>query len=230
MKGGNAAPRDATAWPAWEQELQGVEYCPVFQDEGVAIRSVGRWANCVKHRFFGRPWNVNIPHENLSTDDPDRHSQTFEYKKWKVRMDKFLWLDLADKPTIDNDPFEQRISKHMASAMTPDYSIDDNYARYLAVDEQECPLYGQALKDYNRTLAEYEAHIQADAVRGEPQPKRRRFSKPPPKTPSLLKKPKPATKMSRQTWLKYRAGLAKTEALLGSVTFGCYDRIPKDTR
>ena len=35
--------------------------------------------------------------------------------------------------------------------------------------------------------------------------------------------------MSRQTWLKYQAGLAKTEALLGSVTSGCYNRIPKDT-
>ena len=131
--------------------------------------------------------------------------------------------------TIDNGPFEQRISKHMASTMMPDYSIDDDYARYLAADEQECPLYKQALEDYNRALAEYEAHIQADAVQEEPQPKRRRFSKPPPKKPSLLKKPKPATKMSRQMWLKYRAGLAKTEALLGSVTSGCYDRIPKDT-
>jgi hypothetical protein len=149
--------------------------------------------------WLGANWmwlHRNIPHENLSTDDPDRHSQTFEYKKWKVRMDKFPWLDLADKPTIDNGPFEQRISKHMASAMMPDYPIDDDYARYLAAG---CPLYKQALKDYNRALAEYEAHIQADAVQEEPQPKRRRFSKPPLKKPSLPKKPKPATKMSRQT-------------------------------
>ena len=110
----------------------------------------------------------NITHENLSTDGSDRHSQTFEYKKWKVRMDKFPWLDLADKPTIDNSPFKQRISKHMASAIMPDYSIDDGYARYLAADEQECPLYKQALEDYNRALAEYEAHIQANAVQEEP--------------------------------------------------------------
>ena len=74
----------------------------------------------------------SIPHENLSTDDLDRHSQTFEYKKLKVRMDKFPWLDLADKLTIDNSSFEQRISKHMASAMMPDY---DDYARYLTADE-----------------------------------------------------------------------------------------------
>ncbi|KAI9784468.1 MAG: hypothetical protein M1839_002124 [Geoglossum umbratile] len=206
MKGGNATPRDATARPAWEQELWDVEYCPVFQNEGVVIRS-----------------------SSAALDDPDRHSQTFEYKKWKVRVDKFPRLDLADKPTIHNNPFEQQISKHMASTMMPNYSIDDDYARYLAADEQECFLYKKALKDYNRGLAEYEAHIWADSVQEEPQPKRRWLSKPPLKKISLPKNPKPTTKMSHQMWLKYWASLDKTEALLGSVTSGCYDHIPKDT-
>ncbi|KAI9866794.1 MAG: hypothetical protein M1813_000736 [Trichoglossum hirsutum] len=96
-----------------------------------------------------------------------------------------------------------------------DYSIDDDYTRYLAADEQ-------------MSKTEYEAHIQADAVQEELQPKRRRFSEPPLKKPSLLKKPKPATKISCQTWLKYRAGLAKMEALLESVTSSCYDHISKD--
>ncbi|KAI9855639.1 MAG: hypothetical protein M1813_009685 [Trichoglossum hirsutum] len=233
MKGGNAASRDATARPAWEQELQDIDYRPDFRSETGVIRKIGRWANQVKHRFLGRDWNT--PHENLDTDNPDRYSQTFEYKGWKVRMDKFPWLNLVDKATINNSPFGWRISKYMASEITPDCSIDDDYARYLAEDEQECPLYKQAYENYNRALAEFEAHIQADVIRGEPRLKRRRFStkaltaKPPPKKPSLPKKPEPATKMSRQSWLKYQTSLVKTEALLGSVTSDCYDRVPEDT-
>ncbi|KAI9768253.1 MAG: hypothetical protein M1840_005083 [Geoglossum simile] len=113
MKGGNAAPRDATARPAWEQELQDVDHRPDFRDGAAAIRKIGRWANHVKHRFLGRDWNT--PHENLNTDNPDQYTQTFEYKNWKVRIDKFPWLDLADKRTINNSPFERWIVKHMAS-------------------------------------------------------------------------------------------------------------------
>jgi hypothetical protein len=49
------------------------------------------------------------------------------------------------------------------------------------------------------------------------------------KRPSLSKKPEPAVKMSRTKWLEYKTSLAETEALLGSVTFSCYDRVPEDT-
>ena len=44
MKGGNAAPRDATARPAWEQELQDVDHHPDFRDGPTVIRKIGRWA------------------------------------------------------------------------------------------------------------------------------------------------------------------------------------------
>ncbi|KAI9770364.1 MAG: hypothetical protein M1839_003206 [Geoglossum umbratile] len=241
MKGGNAAPRDATAKPAWEQELQDVDHHPDFRDGPTVIRKIGRWANHVKHRFSGRDWNT--PHENLNTDNPDRYTQTFEYKNWKVRMDKFPWLDLADKRTINNSPFKRRIVKHMAFVATSSSPSDDGYLRYLAEDEKECPLYKQALlvygerlEHYNQELAEHEAHIQAGTMRGEPQPKRKRRStketnsaaKPPPKKPSPPKKPDPTTKVSRKNWLEYQTSLAETEALLESVMSGYYDCVPED--
>ena len=56
MKGGNAAPRDATARPAWEQKLQDIDHHPDFRDGLMAIRKIGRWANHIKHQFFGRDW------------------------------------------------------------------------------------------------------------------------------------------------------------------------------
>jgi hypothetical protein len=54
--------------------------------------------------------------------------------------------------------------------MMPVCSTDDDYARYMAADEKECPLHKQALlvyeENYNRVLAEYEAHIQTGILKG----------------------------------------------------------------
>jgi hypothetical protein len=39
--------------PAWEQELQDLDYYPDFLDGETVIRKVGRWINHVKKRLFG---------------------------------------------------------------------------------------------------------------------------------------------------------------------------------
>jgi hypothetical protein len=53
MKGSSAAPLDSAATPAWEQELEGLDYHPEFLDGETVIRKVGRWVNHVKKRLFG---------------------------------------------------------------------------------------------------------------------------------------------------------------------------------
>ena len=53
MKGSSAAPRDSAMRPAWEQELEGLDYHPEFLDGETVIRKVGCWVNYVKKRLFG---------------------------------------------------------------------------------------------------------------------------------------------------------------------------------
>ncbi|KAI9765004.1 MAG: hypothetical protein M1840_007926 [Geoglossum simile] len=223
MKGGNAAPRGATARPAWED----IGHHPDSRDGTTVTRKIGRWAilsntgSSAMTVYFHR----NTPHGNLNTDNPYRYRQTFEHKNWKVHVDKFPWLDLTNKRTISNRPFERQIVKHIASTMMSGYSTDDCYRRYLTEDEKECPLYKQALLAY-----EYET------AQGEPWTKRKWYStkeidtaaEPPRKKLLLPKRPDPAGKMPRKKWLEYQASLAETETLLSSVASCCYDRVPED--
>ena len=53
MKGSSAAPHDSAAMPAWEQELEGLDYHPEFLDSETVIGKVGHWVNHVKKRLFG---------------------------------------------------------------------------------------------------------------------------------------------------------------------------------
>jgi hypothetical protein len=55
MKGSNAALCHSTVTPAWEQELEDLDYHPDFLDGEIVIRKVGRWVNHVKKYLF-RNW------------------------------------------------------------------------------------------------------------------------------------------------------------------------------
>ena len=152
-------------------------------------------------------------------------------------MDKYPWLDLTDKTSIRNSPFQVQIVEHVESAMARNPPNDEGYMQYLTEDERECPLYKNVLYDYERKLeqyheelADYETFTQAGTIHGV---KRQRSStntttKLPSEKPLPPVKPNTMAKMSKKNWLEYRISLAKTEALLESVESGFYDLIPED--
>ena len=152
-------------------------------------------------------------------------------------MDKYPWLDLTDKTSIRNSPFQVQIVEHVESAMARNPPNDEGYMQYLTEDERECPLYKNVLYDYERKLeqyheelADYETFTQAGTIHGV---KRQRSStntttKLPSEKPLPPVKPNTMAKMSKKNWLEYRISLAKTETLLESVESGFYDLIPED--
>jgi hypothetical protein len=88
-------------------------------------------------------------------------------------MDKYPWLDLTNKNSIRNTPFQLQIMEHMESTIVHNSPNDEDYVQYLAEDEKECPLFKSILLDYEKRLEQYhqeldnyKTYIQAGMIHG----------------------------------------------------------------